>query len=105
MRCAPGAVAATLGDAGTPPPGGGNFTGSKDQTPLSGRHWHNAFIGQATAAWGLAPVASLPGQCRPARACRPGNLSEWGPTAGTRSYRRAPSDGVASVQPGLPVAG
>jgi formylglycine-generating enzyme required for sulfatase activity len=29
------------GDAGVPPPGSGNFTGSKDVSP-SGRHWHNA---------------------------------------------------------------
>uniref|UniRef100_UPI003BF7F963 SUMF1/EgtB/PvdO family nonheme iron enzyme n=1 Tax=Stenotrophomonas sp. CASM106 TaxID=3111508 RepID=UPI003BF7F963 len=46
------------GDAGTPPPGSGNFTGSKDVSP-SGRHWHNAFIGYGDGWWGPAPVASF----------------------------------------------
>ncbi len=86
------------GDAGVPPAGSGNFTGSEDVSP-SGRHWKNAFIGYGDGYWGAAPTASF----------RPngwglhdmaGNLSEWVADCWHASYRRAPPDGAAWYNPG-----
>jgi formylglycine-generating enzyme required for sulfatase activity len=83
---------------GAPPAGAGNFTGAGDVSP-SGRHWRNAFEDYGDGAWGPAPVGSY----------RPnafglhdlaGNVSEWVADCWHDSYRRAPDDAQAWINPG-----
>ena len=83
---------------GAPPVGAGNFTGGLDVSP-SGRRWRNAFAGYGDRAWGPAPVGSY----------RPnafgihdlaGNVSEWVADCWHDSFRRAPRDGAAWLNPG-----
>jgi formylglycine-generating enzyme required for sulfatase activity len=86
------------GDAGTPPPRAGNFTGGKDVSP-SGRRWYNAFVGYGDGYWGPAPVATFEPNAWGVHDIA-GNLSEWVADCWHASYRRAPSDGVAWFNPG-----
>jgi len=86
------------GDAGVPPEGSGNFTGSLDVSP-SGRHWKNAFLGYGDGYWGEAPAASF--RANPwGLHDMAGNLSEWVADCWHASYRRAPPDGAAWYNPG-----
>ena len=81
-----------------PPRSVGNLTGGSDVSP-SGRHWSNAFAGYGDGYWGPAPVGSFAAEC-----IRPddmgGNVSEWVADCWHDSYRRAPADGAAWVNPG-----
>lgn len=82
----------------TPPRGAGNLTGALDVSPR-GRRWQNAFAGYGDGAWGPAPVASY----RPNRYGLhdlAGNVAEWVDDCWHSSYRRAPGDGRAWINPG-----
>lgn len=83
---------------GPPPPGTGNFTGQGDRSP-NGRRWQNAFRGYIDGSWGPAPVARYqPG--RFGLHDLAGNVSEWVADCWHASYRRAPRDQRAWVNPG-----
>lgn len=80
------------------PPRVGNLTGALDSSPR-GRRWQNAFAGYGDGAWGPAPVGSY----RPNRYGLhdlAGNVSEWVDDCWHASYRRAPADGRAWINPG-----
>lgn len=83
---------------GTPPPEAGNVTGALDRSP-SGRTWGNAFPGYGDGYWGPAPVASFPPN-RWGVYDLAGNVSEWMADCWHATYRRAPEDGSAWVNPG-----
>ncbi|OHE83233.1 MAG: serine/threonine kinase [Lysobacterales bacterium RIFOXYA1_FULL_69_10] len=83
---------------GAPPERTGNFTGALDRSP-SGRQWRNAFDGYGDGAWGPAKVeAYRPGAF--GLHDMAGNVSEWVADCWHDSYRRAPDDGQAWVNPG-----
>jgi formylglycine-generating enzyme required for sulfatase activity len=85
------------GDA-SPPDRSGNYTGGLDVSP-SGRRWQNAFPGYGDDSWGPATVGSyLPN--RYGLHDLAGNVSEWVADCWHESYRRAPADGSAWVNPG-----
>lgn len=86
------------GDADTPPANAGNFTGARDRSP-SGRDWRNAFPGYGDGHWGPAPVASFAANAFGLHDMA-GNVSEWVADCWHDSYRRAPADGGAWVNPG-----
>jgi len=81
-----------------PPPGAGNLTGSEDQSP-SGRTWANAFAGYGDGYWGPAPAQRFAENGFGVHDLA-GNVSEWVADCWHASYRRAPGDGSAWVNPG-----
>lgn len=84
--------------AGSPPPNTGNFTGARDKSP-SGRRWRNAFEGYGDGAWGPAAAGSYSANEFGLHDMA-GNVSEWVADCWHDSYRRAPADGQAWINPG-----
>ena len=83
---------------GSPPAGAGNFTGAGDESP-SGRRWRHAFSGYTDGAWGPATVGSYSPNAFGLHDM-PGNVTEWVADCWHDSYRRAPADGRAWINPG-----
>ncbi len=85
---------------GDGPPGRvvGNLTGDGDVSRLK-RRWSNAITGYSDGHWGPAPVRSFPAEALGTFDLI-GNVSEWVQDCWHDSYRRAPGDGTAWVNPG-----
>lgn len=83
---------------GSPPPDTGNFTGARDRSP-SGRRWRNAFEGYGDGHWGPAATGNYSANAFGLHDMA-GNVSEWVADCWHDSYRRAPSDGQAWINPG-----
>lgn len=83
---------------GTPPDGAGNMTGALDRSP-GGRSWGNAFPDYEDGYWGPAPVGSFEPNTWGVHDLA-GNVSEWMADCWHATYRRAPDDGSAWVNPG-----
>lgn len=76
----------------------GNLTGEGDQSSR-GRRWGNAVPGYRDGFWGPAPVRSFPPEAYGSFDLI-GNASEWTLDCWHDSYKRAPMDGSAWVNPG-----
>ncbi|RDZ28007.1 formylglycine-generating enzyme family protein [Lysobacter silvisoli] len=76
----------------------GNLTGALDVSP-TGRRWNNAFQGYGDNAWGPSPVGRYRANAWGLHDVA-GNVSEWVADCWHDSYRRAPRDGEAWVNPG-----
>lgn len=76
----------------------GNLTGEGDQS-TRGRRWGNAVPGYRDGFWGPAPVRSFPPEAYGAFDLI-GNASEWTLDCWHDSYKRAPTDGSAWINPG-----
>lgn len=83
---------------GAPPRVVGNLTGDGDESRLK-RKWANAIPDYADGHWGPAPVRSYPPEAF-GTFDLVGNVSEWVLDCWHDSYRRAPRDGSAWVNPG-----
>lgn len=75
-----------------------NLTGDGDQSRLK-RQWANAIPGYDDGHWGPAPVRTYPAEAFGTFDLM-GNVSEWVLDCWHDSYRRAPRDGSAWVNPG-----
>lgn len=75
-----------------------NLTGEGDQSP-QGRRWGRAIRGWSDGHWGPAPVGVYPPEGFGTHDLI-GNVSEWVEDCWHDSYRRAPRDGRAWVNPG-----
>lgn len=84
--------------AGAPPRVVGNLTGDGDMSRLK-RRWSNAIANYSDGHWGPAPVRSFPAEAFGTFDLI-GNVSEWVQDCWHDSYRRAPGDGSAWVNPG-----
>jgi formylglycine-generating enzyme required for sulfatase activity len=76
----------------------GNLTGDGDESRLK-RKWANAIPDYADGHWGPAPVRTYPAEAF-GTFDLVGNVSEWVLDCWHDSYRRAPRDGSAWVNPG-----
>ncbi len=83
---------------GPPPPGSENLTGGLDRSP-QGRSWSNSFAGYRDGWWGPAPAGSMAANAYGLHDMA-GNVSEWVADCWHKGYRRAPTTGVAWVNPG-----
>jgi len=84
--------------SGPPPRVVGNLTGDGDVSRLK-RRWSNAIANYSDGHWGPAPVRSFPAEAFGTFDLI-GNVSEWVQDCWHDSYRRAPTDGSAWVNPG-----
>jgi len=80
-----------------PPKAVGDLAGN-DPSP-SGRHWGDAFAGYSDGYWGPAPVAHFAPNAF-GLYDMVGNVAEWTQDCWHDSYRRAPDNGSAWVNPG-----
>ncbi|HEV2607902.1 MAG TPA: SUMF1/EgtB/PvdO family nonheme iron enzyme, partial [Xanthomonadaceae bacterium] len=80
-----------------PPKEVGDLAGD-DPSP-SGRHWGDAFAGYSDGYWGPAPVAHFAPNTF-GLFDMVGNVAEWTQDCWHDSYRRAPENGSAWVNPG-----
>jgi len=76
----------------------GNLAGQGDKS-ASGRRWDNAVPGYRDGFWGPSPVKSFPREGF-GTFDSIGNVSEWTQDCWHDSYRRAPVDGTAWINPG-----
>ncbi len=83
---------------GSPPPGTENIAGEKDTSP-GDRHWSNAYAGYGDGFWGPVPVGHFRANAYDLHDLA-GNVSEWVADCWHDSYRRAPDDGAAWLNPG-----
>jgi formylglycine-generating enzyme required for sulfatase activity len=81
-----------------PPRVAANLTGEGDQSP-QGRRWGRAIRGWSDGHWGPAPVGTYAPEGFGTYDLI-GNVSEWVEDCWHDSYRRAPGDGRAWVNPG-----